>query len=273
MPQRNGQMPNTSPTPGAAPKSPAFRDCACKVEAAAELDARQFVHDVEPLLARQDIGGLIRLLARYDCQQICALLSSPQDDARKVAALALALVGQEQAVPALAEHLRDADPMVNQMAEHALWSIWFRGGTREANDHLIRGSECLNSRDLDEAFEHFSAAIKLCPTFAEAYNQRATVHYLQERFEESLHDCRKAVELMPCHFGAWAGMGHCHAHRGELKAALSCYRRALAINTHLQCVGEMIHELETGDNSNDAIEEWSEAWSPRRSGRGCDEVC
>ena len=272
MPHRNAQerAPHIPPTPPASPVAPA-KPCRCKAEAPAELDPHQFVHDVEPLLARQDITGLIRLLAsRYDCRQICALLNSPQEDARKVAALALALVGQEQAVPALAEHLRDADPMVNQMAEHALWSIWFRGGTREANDHLIRGSECLNNRDLEQAFEHFSAAIELCPSFAEAYNQRATVHYLQERFEESLRDCRKAVELMPCHFGAWAGMGHCHAHRGELKAALSCYRRALAINSHLQCVGEMIHELEAGDSRNDAIEEWSEAWSPRRSGRGCD---
>ena len=34
-----------------------------------------------------------------------------------------------------------------------------------------------------------------------------------------------------------------------------------------------VDELEAGDSSNEEIEEWSEAWSPRRSGRGCDEIC
>ncbi len=241
--------------------------------APAGIDPRQFVHDVEPLLARQDIPGLLRLLgSRYECRQISDLLSSPCEDARKVAALALALVGQPQAVPALASHLRDPDPMVNQMAEHALWSIWFRAGTPQANDALLRGSECLNNRELEQALAHFSAAVALCPDFAEAYNQRAIVHYLQERVDESLHDCRRAVELMPCHFGAWAGMGHCHTDRGELDAALNCYRRALSINSHLQCVGELVHELESRGESEE-IEEWTESWKPRRSPGDCDEPC
>lgn len=223
------------------------------------------MHDVEPLLAARDTSGLIRLLGtRYSVPEICSHLNSPCDDARKVAALALALVGQEDAIPALAEHLRDADPMVNQMAEHALWSIWFRGGTPESNACLLRGSESLNDRQIERAAEHFSAAIGLCPSFAEAYNQRAMAYFLQEKFEESLRDSRRAVELMPCHFGAWAGMGHCHAHRGELEAALSCYRRALSINPHLQCIAEMVSALETRHVSDNQIEEWSEAWTPRR---------
>lgn len=228
-------------------------------------DPRRFVHDVEPLLAAQDTAGLIRLLGScYSVQEICSHLNSPCDDARKVAALALALIGEDQAVPTLAEHLRDADPMVNQMAEHALWSIWFRGGTPEANARLLRGSEAMNDREIDRAAEHFSAAIALCPSFAEAYNQRAMAYFLLEKFEESLRDSRRAVELMPCHFGAWAGMGHCHAHRGELEAALSCYRRALSINPHLQCIAEMVAALESRQVSDNQIQEWSEAWTPRR---------
>lgn len=238
--------------------------------AARDVDPHRFVQDVQPILARQDTAGLLRLLAsRYTPERIYGLLNSPDDDARKVAALALALVGGPEAIPPLAEHLRDLDPMVNEMAEHALWSIWFRGGTPEANAHLVRGSEALERRDLQRAIEHFSAAIALCPDFAEAYNQRAIAFFLQERFEESLRDGRRAVELMPCHFGAWAGMGHCHANRREFEATLNCYRRALSINPHLQCVSEMISALQS--RQDDEIEEWSESWSPGCVGKKCDE--
>jgi cytochrome c-type biogenesis protein CcmH/NrfG len=48
---------------------------------------------------------------------------------------------------------------------------------------------------------------------------------------------------MPSHFGAWAGLGHCHAHLGNLGEALESYERALEINPHLSCVREMVSEL------------------------------
>lgn len=210
-------------------------------------DPRRFIDDARPLLEARDICGLLRLLdQRYSQSQVCELLAGDDCDARKVAALALGLVGNNDSITLLVRHLRDADPVVNEMAEHALWSIWFRGGTPEANCRLLRGSEALNERNVELACEHFNAAIALCPDFAEAFNQRAMAHYIEERFCESLADCRRAVELMPPHFGAWAGMGHSHAHLGRLEEALRCYRRALAINPHLDCVAELIYELENG---------------------------
>ena len=263
--------PGPSRPAAAAPHGGAEPDAAVGMAGVVCPDPVKFVHDLEPLLARRDIPGLIRLLdTRYSQPQMCALLAHPDADARKVAALALALVGRPDSIPDLVTHLRDPDRMVNEMAEHALWSIWFRGGTPEANARLCHGSQALNDRQVDRAAEHFTAAIALCPVFAEAYNQRAMVYYLQERIDESLHDCRKAAQLMPCHFGAWAGMGHSHAHRGEFDAALSCYRRAVAIIPHLDCVAEMVRELENRDADPD-VEEWTDDWQPRRAYRDCDD--
>ena len=130
------------------------------------------------------------------------------------------------------------------MAEHALWSIWFRcGSSEEANRELCRGTKALNHRDFDKAISHFTRATEIDPNFAEAYNQRAIAKYLQERYDESIQDCLRTVELMPCHFGAWAGLGHCHAHEGHLQEAVDSYDRALKINPHMECVGQMIREL------------------------------
>jgi tetratricopeptide (TPR) repeat protein len=208
------------------------------------INPATFVDAVQPLLASRDLHGLCVLLKeRWTPRQITDLLSCNECDVRKVAALALSLVGGRRCIAELARQLRDTDPIVNQMAEHALWSIWFRLGNPQANKELMHGLQCLNRRAFDEAAEHFSEAITLDPAFAEAYNQRAIVHYLGERYGDSIRDCQKTVELMPDHFGAWAGMGHCEAHLGHRDEAVAAYERALAINPHMDCVKQTIAEL------------------------------
>ncbi|HET6252318.1 MAG TPA: tetratricopeptide repeat protein [Tepidisphaeraceae bacterium] len=208
------------------------------------IEPSQFVAAVQPLLERQDAAGLLELVrTRWTKEQLRSVLECDDLDARKVACLALALAGEKCSIPCVASQLQHPDSVVNQMAEHALWSIWFRCGNDEANNELCRGTRALNRRAFDCAMQHFTRATELDPTFAEAYNQRAITKYLNERYEESIADCREAIERMPCHFGAWAGLGHCHAHQGRLSDALSCYERALAINPHLDGIREAITEL------------------------------
>ena len=210
-----------------------------------DIDAAQFVACVQPLLHGKDMHGLISVLkTRYTHEQITSLFKSSNADARKVAALSFGLVGRKCCLHKLAPLLKDPDPVVNQMAEHAMWSVWFRSGTREANCELKCGTRALDRRDFKKALEHFDRAVELDPEFAEAYNQRAIVYYLQERWAESIEDCRRTVERMPCHFGAWSGLGHGHAHEGRLAEAVACYERALSINPHLDCVRQAVDELQ-----------------------------
>jgi tetratricopeptide (TPR) repeat protein len=209
------------------------------------IDPDTFVARVQPLLEKRDMPGLLAMLkSNWSKEQIVSLLSGRHCDARKVAAQALSLVGCKGCIPEIAKQLKDPDPMVNQMAEHALWNIWFRCGSAEANEHLARGTQQINDRAFASAIEHFDEALACDPDFAEAYNQRAIAHFLQEHYRDSIADCQRAVELMPCHFGAWAGLGHCYAHLEELSAAKRSYERALAINPHLECVRESVEQLQ-----------------------------
>jgi tetratricopeptide (TPR) repeat protein len=208
------------------------------------IDPAQFVSAVRPLLETQNVQGLVGLLKdRWSCDQIASLLLCDDEDARKVAALCLALVGKRCSITKIVERLKDSDPMVNQMAEHALWSIWFRCGSLPANTELCRGTKALNARDFDHAIEHFDRAIQMDEDFAEPYNQRAIAFYLQERYQESIADAQRAVDRMPCHFGALAGMGHCHLNLGDLPEAMKCYEQALAINPHLDCLNQTVAEI------------------------------
>ena len=208
------------------------------------IHAQEFIELVQPLLERQDLAGLLSLLkSRWVPEQITALLSSNNEDARKIAALALSLVGTKCCVQALSDRLKDPDPVVNAMAEHGLWSVWFRCGSPEANHQLCRGTQALNRRDFEHAVQHFTRAIEHDPTFAEAYNQRALAWYLQERYDESIEDCLRTTERMPCHFGAWAGLGHCYAHQGKLEDAVRSYERSLEINPRQEAVRQAVHSL------------------------------
>lgn len=210
------------------------------------LDPTAFVSTVRPYLQAKDPAGLTDLLrARWSHEQIGRLLDSPHLDARKVAALCLGLVGGRRCVDRLCPKLSDPDPVVHQMAEHALWSIWFRlGATPAANDALCRGARSLGNRDFDRAVVQFDAALAADPEFAEGYNQRAIARYLRDEFAESIDDCRRAVRRMPCHFGAWAGMGHCYLHLGHLHRARRCYRRALDVYPHLDHVRQAVAAID-----------------------------
>lgn len=212
----------------------------------AAVEPHVFLETMTPLLQTRDCTKLADCLENMGgADRIVPLLDCNDEDVRKVAALSLALVGDDTCVEPLLGQLRHEDPMINQMAEHALWSIWFRGGTPQANHAIARGTEAMNAKRLCEAEACFTEAIDLCPNFAEAYNQRSIVRYLLERHDASMADCRQVVRLMPSHFGAWAGLGHCHAECERFSEAIRCYREALAINPHLSCVSELVHELET----------------------------
>jgi tetratricopeptide (TPR) repeat protein len=208
------------------------------------IDPHDFIDAVEPLLESRNLPALLALLkSQWTCEQIQGLLNSKHTDAKKVALLALGLVASSCVLPELARHLRDDDPVVNEMAEHALWSVWFRCGSPQANHELARGAQALERKDFEHAIRHFDRAAEISPDFAEAYNQRAIAKYLLERFEESIEDCQRAVERMPFHFGALAGMGHCYAHLGHCEKAITCYEKVLQVNPHLSCIRQAIRQL------------------------------
>jgi tetratricopeptide (TPR) repeat protein len=204
----------------------------------------EFVAQVKPLLEAGDLQGLLAMLReRWSAEKITGLLAHPDNDVKKVAALALSLVGGKCCIACLAQELRNPDPMTNQMAEHALWSIWFRCSTTDATQHLCRGAKAMERRDFAAAIADFTQAVRIDPTFAEGYNQRAIARYLNEQYEESIADCHCAVKHMPCHFGAWAGMGHCYANLGRIAEALRCYQHAMEINPHLREITQTVQAL------------------------------
>jgi tetratricopeptide (TPR) repeat protein len=86
--------------------------------------------------------------------------------------------------------------------------------------------------------------IKTKPDFAEAWNRRATVHYLAGDFERSIADCGEVLKRNPLHFGALSGMGQIFFQMQDYDRALAWFRRALEVNPNMTGVELNIKGIE-----------------------------
>lgn len=210
------------------------------------VDSQAFLDVVRRPLADGDAAALAHAVnARWTCRQVCGLLRDTAVDVRRVAAVTIGMIGDKRSVNCLARALHDRDPQVSEMAEHSLWSIWFRGGSPAATVPFSRGVAALSEERFAGAIRYFEEAIAADPGFAEAYNQCALGHFFLGQWQAGIEDCLRAIDHMPVHFGAIAGMGHCYTQLGRMDKALSCYQHAVRINPRLHAISIAIERLHT----------------------------
>ncbi len=183
--------------------------------------------------------------ARYFESTLERLLFAPETETRQAAVLALGLIGSIKTSPSVAQSLHDEDESVRRIATESLWAIWQRGDSAENNQELRRLMRMIaKGEDATVILAGFDALLRKAPRFAEAYNQRAIVHFKRGDFVQAIRDCEKAMRLNPHHFGAASGMGQCFMKQKKLRAALRIYRRANRINPNLHNIRETILSLE-----------------------------
>ena len=132
--------------------------------------------------------------------------------------------------------LRAEDPADAARAEAFLWETWSHSGSEEIDALLREGVRAMERRDLHEAEVCFGRVIARAPDFAEGWNKRATVRYLDGNFEASIADCRETLARKPHHFGALSGQGLCHFSLHQHREAAALFRRALEVHPHLTSV-------------------------------------
>lgn len=195
-------------------------------------------------LRRRDRAALLnRLQQDWPVEHLVDLLDSDDDNVVKVAATCLGLVGSAAESTRLARLLHHDDSVVVSMADHALWQIWFRQGSFKACRALCRAVESIEKDRYQTALNLLNTIIRQCPTFAEAYHQRAIVLQLLERYDPAIADCRRAVELDPTHFGALAIMGHALCQAGRYAQALQTYRAVLQIHPRMENIRQSIRRV------------------------------
>ncbi len=207
-------------------------------------DTELFLRTVRPALEAGDADLLAAAVtAQWRAREVCTLLRSHDPTVRKVAAVVLGLIGDMSVAPWLVRALRDAEVEVNRMADHGLWSIWFRAGRPEAHKPFGDGMAALACEDYTAAVALMHRACRLDPDFAEAFNQCAIAHFFLGQWTAAVADYRAALRRVPYHYGAMAGAGHCFAQMEQLDDAIQCYRRALWINPHMTAIRRTVDRL------------------------------
>ena len=127
--------------------------------------------------------------------------------------------------------------------EQSIWALWIASGSDTCNLLMGRVKAAIEQKDLDLAVKLLDAVIEIKPSYTEAWNRRATIHYLQKDYGGALADIREVLAREPRHFGALSGLGLILQEIGDDKHALEAYRRALAIDPHLENIEEAIENL------------------------------
>ena len=128
--------------------------------------------------------------------------------------------------------------------EQEIWKIWSTHPVDEKLTSLLaEGSNLVNNDKYIQAIDIFSKAIKLDPSWAEAWNKRATVLYLSGEFKKSQNDIDKVLELEKRHFGALAGQGLVNIHLKNYEKAIESYKKAKEIYPSMKSTDIMINQI------------------------------
>lgn len=127
--------------------------------------------------------------------------------------------------------------------EDRIWALWMVSGSDTCNLLMSRAKTAADGQDYGLAIKLLDAVVELRPDYVEGWNRRATVYYLQKDYSHSLADIRQVLAREPRHFGALSGLGAILQEIGDDRHALEAYRRALAIDPHLEHVGEVVKTL------------------------------
>jgi len=129
--------------------------------------------------------------------------------------------------------------------EQKIWQLW---STHPNDDKLTarleEGSQFVRDQQLNKAIDIFSELIKIDQNWAEAWNKRATVLYLQGEFKKSQDDINKVLELEGRHFGALAGQGLVNIELKNYEKAIKSYEKVQEIYPSMRSPKIMIERIE-----------------------------
>jgi tetratricopeptide (TPR) repeat protein len=127
--------------------------------------------------------------------------------------------------------------------EERIWSVWMVSGSDTCNLLMGRVKAAADDKEYDLAIKLLNAIIAIKPNYVEAWNQRATVYYLMSDYGHAIADIREVLSREPRHFGALSGLGLILQDIGDDKHALEAYRKALAIDPHLEHIPDVVKTL------------------------------
>jgi predicted Zn-dependent protease len=127
--------------------------------------------------------------------------------------------------------------------EDLIWALWISHEDRGAEELMGEAVEALADGAFDQARPLLDQLVLRHPDWAEAWNKRATLAFVEKRDADAARDIMRTLELEPRHFGAVSGFGQICLRHGHLNEARASFQIALSLNPHLEGLREIIAEL------------------------------
>ena len=134
-------------------------------------------------------------------------------------------------------------PEAAKAVEARIWALWIVSPSDTATLLMSRVRTAIEAKNFDLAVKLLDSIVVLRPDYIEAWNRRATIHYIRKDFTRSIADIRQTLAREPRHFGALAGLGLIMQELGEDRRALEIYRKAIEINPQMPRIPDLIKSL------------------------------
>lgn len=114
-----------------------------------------------------------------------------------------------------------------------MWALWNAAPDTWSGELLAVAHERIAVADYKGALLGLDALVEYCPHWAEGWNQRAFVYFLQEKYEAALADLDRTLELSPKHVAALSGKGLTLMRMGREEEGDKVLRQAVALHPWL----------------------------------------
>ena len=123
-----------------------------------------------------------------------------------------------------------SDKQIIRSTENQIWEIWFAHPNSDVERLMQIGVQRMNNNRQSEAMIIFNQLVENFPNYAEAWNRRATLHYILGNYQESISDIEKVLSLEPRHFGALSGLGLVYLQLDQLSKAKRAFEDLIEVH-------------------------------------------
>lgn len=114
-----------------------------------------------------------------------------------------------------------------------IWLVWLSPEPPELAARMSMVNQARRVGDVSEAIRLLTQITLKFPSYAEAWNQRATLYFFLGNFTASLADVEQVLRREPRHFGALSGQANMYLQMGEKALALKAILAALRFHPYL----------------------------------------
>ncbi|MDE0053919.1 MAG: hypothetical protein OXT64_06650 [Gammaproteobacteria bacterium] len=128
--------------------------------------------------------------------------------------------------------------------ERRIWTIWCSHESDAAARAMHAAIVAIEASDFASAGKTLDRMVRRWPDWAEAWNKRATLRFLEERDPDSLSDIIHTLEREPRHFGALSGFGQICLRHGDMHSAVLAFERVLELNPYASELRQTVEKMQ-----------------------------